>query len=93
MFKFFYRTINSTFIVYYFYFYFFINLERQNVSRISIILFKLVDNDKNTRVTTNILVEKTIYSYFIESTLKNSILFSKKFSQILSIIIILEKNI
>ena len=93
MFKFFYRIINSIFINYFFCYFFFINLKRQNVNRISITLFKLVENDKNTRATINILVEKIIYSYFIELKLKNFILFLKNLFQISLITIILKKNI
>ena len=58
--------------------FFFINLKRRDVSRISTTLFKLTNNDKNTRATINILIEKTIYSYLIESISKNLILFLKK---------------
>ena len=72
---------------------FFINLERRDVNRIFATLFELANNDKNTRATINILVEKTIYSYLIELELKNLILFSKNFFQISFIIAISKKNI
>ena len=71
----------------------FINSKRQNVSRIFATSFELADNDRNTRATINILVEKAIYSYLIELVSKNFILFSKKFSQISLIIVISKKNI
>ena len=73
--------------------FFLINLERRDVSRIFTTLFKLANNDKNTRATTSILIEKTIYSHPIESTLKNFILFSKKLFQISLITTILKENI
>ena len=71
----------------------FINLERRDVSRIFATSFESIDDDRNTRATIDISIEKAIYSHFIESKLKNPILSSKNFSQISLIIAMSKENI